>query len=336
MVVLHCSRKLLDKIKQQPSEILHDTDNLLGPWYLDALIAGQKHYVVAFNSNSALTVVLAYSDARKDFGAALRNALDPLLAELGVSADTRATELHAFAEVAFAKATDKSAISHLARQKRETSYALERTADLHTINLRFGEYIITKAGKSTHARDYIVAYEELGRLLNQPTIPPHINVERIAQASEAYLQGFFAAIISMPPFVQPSEWLHGVLDDVYAGQPLPNGLEEMNKRLGHLMGLYNSMATVVPFPDENWTPAYERQGGGTPHDYVAGYSEAMHRYNREHWLETMHLTVKTNPLFRGLALLLSDASRLKLSDYDSAVFWLYRDTCLLFRQMRGL
>ncbi|MDZ4745270.1 MAG: hypothetical protein SGJ05_04625 [bacterium] len=75
MVALQCTKKLLDKLKTQYTDSPPPSDGKLGQWYVDVKIVQKKHYIVAFNPASYLTLILPYAAARKDFASEFRETL---------------------------------------------------------------------------------------------------------------------------------------------------------------------------------------------------------------------------------------------------------------------
>ena len=106
MVLIRCTRKILERLR--PSALAGDQQSttLLGDWYVDFLPVGRHRLVLAVSQPSLLSLVIPARDL-KNLDVHLRSSLDILLSSLGVPPDIREGELHEMKKVAYARTASR-------------------------------------------------------------------------------------------------------------------------------------------------------------------------------------------------------------------------------------
>ncbi|MDZ4745269.1 MAG: UPF0149 family protein [bacterium] len=244
-------------------------------------------------------------------------------------------EAAAFDSVVFSKTTSRSALSYLTRISMEVEYQLEDDEDTWEAMLWLTERPLSKKSETRSTPDYIFSYEALGKVLGEKTTPVSELIDRFPQISHAYLEGFFSALISMPPLIMPAGWIPVILDILYGNEPERPSMETLNERVGVLMTIYNHVAMEVSNPQDGWLPAYLHGPNGSALDFISGYSAAMFEFNRMQWLEFHQKFIVGNRRYQGFDLLLSDVTAVRATRYHAIVRNLHVEVCDLFRVLRG-
>jgi uncharacterized protein len=101
------------------------------------------------------------------------------------------------------------------------------------------------------------------------------------------IDGYFAAILSGPRTLLPSEWMPSIWDPNGGGaSPEFENLEHANRILGLLMRHYNTVARVLMDEPEELVPIYLDGDLGGAASWCSGYLAGM-RYDRESWAKLL-------------------------------------------------
>jgi uncharacterized protein len=118
--------------------------------------------------------------------------------------------------------------------------------------------------------------QELGRFLASPGL--------VETSMDLYqVDGFFAAILSGPRTLMPSEWARWIWDSKH-GEVAPEfeDLAEAQRILGLLMRHYNTVARALMDGAENFVPIYPQGNAAAASSWCAGYLAGL-RFDREEW-----------------------------------------------------
>ena len=106
MFTLHCTKKLLERIRQPVAPVAAEPDTKLGNWYATAVF-WKPHVVLAVNERSLLPVFVALAPAATIAGR-LPDALEPVLRGIGIPEPIIADELAAMSTAVIAKTASRS------------------------------------------------------------------------------------------------------------------------------------------------------------------------------------------------------------------------------------
>jgi hypothetical protein len=110
--VLRCTQKLLDRLSSKPDPGSGTPDTVLGDWYANLIRVGRIQVVLAVSERSLLPVVVPARDGRA-LVQRLCEALEPILTEIGVSADEAAAERGAMQRWAVGKTANRRVLGSL-------------------------------------------------------------------------------------------------------------------------------------------------------------------------------------------------------------------------------
>ena len=112
MFVLRCTQKLLDRLNSKPDPESTPPDTVLGNWYANLIRVGRIQVVLAVSERSLLPLVVPARDSRARVQR-LCEALEPILTEIGVSADEAAAECGAMQRWAVGKTANRRVLGSL-------------------------------------------------------------------------------------------------------------------------------------------------------------------------------------------------------------------------------
>lgn len=181
MTVLHCSQKLLKRLRQ-PAQLPEPPpgDNPLGPWCADIDFIDREPFVLAMNAATGLVLVLPgrAADLRRLHEMAAEQ-LQGLLMACGIDGPLAQAELDALAQpFAFARNRDRSWVASLNQRKYEawTQFAYNR---LNAFEVALRE-LETPFTRKDLGRDYHYAADLLRARLRPSAkiIPLHSSTQR--------------------------------------------------------------------------------------------------------------------------------------------------------------
>lgn len=112
MFVLRCTQKLLDRLNSKPDPEPTPPDTVLGNWYANLIRVGRIRVVLAVSERSLLPLVVPARDSRA-LVQRLCEALEPILTEIGVSADEAAAECGAMQRWTVGKTANRRVLGSL-------------------------------------------------------------------------------------------------------------------------------------------------------------------------------------------------------------------------------
>jgi hypothetical protein len=160
MFSLHCTKKLLDRVKAEISTVPLTSTTVLGSWYATVLL-WKPQVALLVNENTLLPVLMPLAPCR-DLAERFPEQLVNVLAAHGVPQQFIDHELAQMNEVMYAKTSNRSVVgimnqfTYLAEGYREYLY----TQDLLALSLRLSETPCSPLYKSAVSPD-----RELKRLL---------------------------------------------------------------------------------------------------------------------------------------------------------------------------
>jgi hypothetical protein len=107
-----CTQKLLDRLKAVPVPQAVSPDTILGDWYANLVRAGRVQVVLAVSERTLLPVVVPAKDGRT-LVERFTEALEPVLASVGVPADAVITERGAMQHWAIGKTANRRILGSL-------------------------------------------------------------------------------------------------------------------------------------------------------------------------------------------------------------------------------
>jgi hypothetical protein len=138
---IHCTKKLLDRVKHPVMPAVEDPTTALGNWYATAIFWRPQ---VAFLINEAtLFPVLLPLAPATSIAARLPDALESILKVLGVSAAFIASERWAMSEASFSKTANRSVLGVMNRLELELDYVRDRVGeDLLELSIDMSNHLV--------------------------------------------------------------------------------------------------------------------------------------------------------------------------------------------------
>jgi hypothetical protein len=124
MYTLHCTKKLLDRIKQPAAPAAPEPDTELGNWYANALF-WKPQVVLAVNERSLLPVFVPLAPAAT-IAARLPDALAPVLRGIGIPEQIITDELAAMNTAVIAKTASRSVLGMITEFTFMAEHAIAR------------------------------------------------------------------------------------------------------------------------------------------------------------------------------------------------------------------
>ena len=124
MLVLRCTRKLLDRLDTAPAGTLPSSTTWLGDWYPNTVAVGRARLILCVSEKTLLPSVIPARDL-KTLGARLTAAAGEVLRGIGVSDALVHAEKQRMAEVVFAPTKSRVVLGSL----NEFAWLLEGNVD---------------------------------------------------------------------------------------------------------------------------------------------------------------------------------------------------------------
>ncbi len=124
MFTLHCTKKLLDRIRQPVAPVAAEPDTKLGNWYASALF-WKPQVVLAVNERSLLPVFVPLAPAAT-IASRLPEALEPVLRGIGIPEPIIADELAAMNTATIAKTASRSLLGMITEFTFMAEHAIGR------------------------------------------------------------------------------------------------------------------------------------------------------------------------------------------------------------------
>lgn len=112
MFTFRCTQKLLDRLNAAPVAETVSPSTVLGDWYANLVRVGRTQVVMAVAERTLLPVVVSAKDGRS-LVQRIAEALDPMLASIGVPADDIVAERHAMQYWIIGKTASRSILGSL-------------------------------------------------------------------------------------------------------------------------------------------------------------------------------------------------------------------------------
>jgi hypothetical protein len=112
MLVLRCTQKLLDRLKQVDDLPAAESTTRLGDWYGNILRIGRRQHLLFISERSRLPVVLPIGEAKR-LSAVFPDAVCERLALVGIPAAHIADERARMSEIAFGRTRNRSLLGSL-------------------------------------------------------------------------------------------------------------------------------------------------------------------------------------------------------------------------------
>ncbi len=112
MFVLRCTQKLLDRLNSTPDTESTPPDTVLGDWYANLIRVGRIQVVLAVSERSLLPVVVPARDSRA-LVQRLCEALEPMLATIGVPSEEATAERGAMQQWSVGKTANRRVLGSL-------------------------------------------------------------------------------------------------------------------------------------------------------------------------------------------------------------------------------
>ena len=158
MVVVRCTRRLLQRLGRRPARNVSST-TALGDWYATILFTRPHHVVLLVNATTRLPVVIPAREVSTIPGR-FASGLAAVLATLQIPTDIMAAELREMKDVVFSTTTSRSVLgtmndfaSHI-----EWTFHDHSGVTLHGLSLELAD---TPVGPLTYDRPRDVAYRYL-------------------------------------------------------------------------------------------------------------------------------------------------------------------------------
>ena len=135
MVVVRCTRKLLDRLGQRPRSDATST-TILGDWYATILFTKPQQVILLVNAATRLPVVIPTRDG-STIPARFAGGLTDVLTTLEVPVDVIGAEVREMAEVVFTTTASRSVVGTMNDFANHVEWALEDGAGgtLHALSL---------------------------------------------------------------------------------------------------------------------------------------------------------------------------------------------------------
>lgn len=112
MLVLRCTQKLLDRLKQVGTPPPVESTTRLGDWYGNILRIGRRQYLLFISERSRLPVVIPIREGKR-LGTAFPDAVCDALRLVGVATVDIADERSRMSEIAFGRTMNRSLLGTL-------------------------------------------------------------------------------------------------------------------------------------------------------------------------------------------------------------------------------
>ena len=112
MMVLRCTRKLLQRLRQTPVENAPISSTLLGDWYANVLFVSRKPLILAVSARTLLPVLVPARDP-DSLGPRLAEALGEILGALGIDSQQILHEQARMAELVFARTISRQILGSM-------------------------------------------------------------------------------------------------------------------------------------------------------------------------------------------------------------------------------
>lgn len=112
MITIHCTRKLLNRLRVEGADPVSAPTAVLGDWYANLLFSRPTQLILCMSERSLLPVVVPARGAGA-LGERLRGSLEVLLRAFGASASTIDGELREMESVAYGPARSRRALGSL-------------------------------------------------------------------------------------------------------------------------------------------------------------------------------------------------------------------------------
>jgi len=144
MLVLRCTRKLLDRLRIEPATTDGPSTTVLGDWYATILPVRPAHLVLLVNERSRLPVVLSARELSTLLDR-IPEAIADVLSELGADASIIARERDAMGEIRCATTRSRSVLGTMNEFVFEMQIRREHGAltDLHALSLSLANVLVT-------------------------------------------------------------------------------------------------------------------------------------------------------------------------------------------------
>jgi len=161
MLVLRCTRKLLDRLRVEPVPTDVPSTTLLGDWYANILMIRPAHLVLLVNERSRLPVVLPAREIARLLHR-IPDAVAEALSDLGIPDSAIERERAAMQVIHCAPTRNRSVVGAMTESAFQIQWMRESgdLPDLRTLNRELGQLLAGIGG-----RDYVHPADEARRLL---------------------------------------------------------------------------------------------------------------------------------------------------------------------------
>ena len=311
MIVIHGTKKILDRLRVEPTEHPPECTGSFGAWYFDLKIVNRQHIMFAFNPATCLTIVMLAREY-KDIPDTFPITLGAVLRSIGVHSSVIDNEWMAFNDMCYMQIDPQSEsnqsvmgpmnhafqmVKQLLLNEHDHSFISERmsaymnTRALLSVDMSKDKLTNTSTNTNTHTNTHIIdnthyevvyPYEAVGRALGVPTHPPMRTTRITYPDTLEFIEGYCAALVSMPLLIQPATWIDHLSNHVYRFMThVP--LEMVDEIIGDLMDSYDHAIAGIMGTESKWMQSFVRNNAKHATDFVDGYQVAMCTFFMHEW-----------------------------------------------------